>query len=142
MSDLGPGQALFAFVRYWSRRAGERGSDQGNLVLVTEAVNTLSRHGTPATVNAVAHEIGIDQSGASRLIKAAAEAGYLTTRLASTDARRRDVSVTPPGAEMLEQAHGWQEEMFAQLTVGWSDRRRREFQAAMADLLRQSSGFD
>ncbi|GAB3735454.1 MarR family winged helix-turn-helix transcriptional regulator [Amycolatopsis oliviviridis] len=139
MSDPGPGQALFAFVRHWARRstAGDL-ADQGRLVLVGEAVHSLAGREVPATVNAIAREVGIDQSGVSRLIKAAVEAGYLSMESSRTDARRREVSLTPAGLVMLDQAHRWQEEVFYQLTVGWSERRRRDFRQAMGDLIDRS----
>jgi MarR family transcriptional regulator, organic hydroperoxide resistance regulator len=128
----GPGQLLFTFVRHWSRRAATGDAtvaEQGRLVLVTEAVHALA---------AVARELGIDQSGASRLIRSAVEARYLTTARGRGDGRRREVSVTDTGAAALRHAHAWQEEVFAELTAGWSGRRREDFRSAMADLLSRS----
>ncbi|WP_345599142.1 MarR family winged helix-turn-helix transcriptional regulator [Thermocatellispora tengchongensis] len=107
-------------------------------MLVTEAVAALAGRDEPATVNAVADEIGIDQSGASRLIKSAVEAGYLTMTTAPSDGRRREVSVTPAGRTALRHAHAWQEKVFAELTAGWSRQRRDDFQRAMADLIARS----
>jgi MarR family transcriptional regulator, organic hydroperoxide resistance regulator len=137
----GPGQLLFTFVRHWSRRAATGDAtvaEQGRLVLVTEAVHALAARAEPATVNAVARELGIDQSGASRLIRSAVEARYLTTARGRGDGRRREVSVTDTGAAALRHAHAWQEEVFAELTAGWSGRRREDFRSAMADLLSRS----
>ncbi|WP_245681612.1 MarR family winged helix-turn-helix transcriptional regulator [Actinomadura kijaniata] len=128
-SGAGPGRLLFAFVRHWSRRASAADHDvaeRGRLVLVTEAVHSLTQRGIAATVNAVAHEIGIDQSGASRLVKSA------------TDGRRRQMTVTPSGWAMLERAHDRQEQVFDRLTEGWSEQRRLDFQRAMADLIGRS----
>ena len=141
MSTPGPGQLLFAFVRHWSRRPAAGGSavaELGRLVLVTEAVHSLVSRGVAATVNAIGEEIGIDQSGASRLIRNATEAGYLTMRAPDTDARRRHATITPSGSALLERAHEWQEQVFDRLTEGWSQRRRRDFQQAMADLMASS----
>jgi DNA-binding MarR family transcriptional regulator len=141
MSAAGPGQLLFGFVRHWSRRstAGDASvAEQGRLVLVTEAVAALVGRDEPATVNAVADEIGIDQSGASRLIKSAVDAGYLTMTTAPSDGRRREAAVTPIGHTALRQAHAWQERMFDELTAGWSQQRRDDFQTAMADLIARS----
>jgi DNA-binding MarR family transcriptional regulator len=139
--EAGPGQVLFEFVRHWSRRwAGSDGAgaaEQGRLVLVTEAVHSLSRRGG-ATVNAVADEIGIDQSGASRLVNSAVAAGYLRIRASRTDGRRREVSVTAAGISMLDDAHQWQEKVFADLTVQWTDQQRSDFRQAMLSLLRRS----
>ena len=105
--------------------------------MVVESVHAVSGR-RAATVNAVAHEIGIDQSGASRLVKEAAAAGYLVLRTADGDARRREVDVTPAGHELLEQAHAWQEEVFAQLTANWSERRRTQFRRDLLSLLERS----
>ncbi|HEY3504746.1 MAG TPA: MarR family winged helix-turn-helix transcriptional regulator [Actinocatenispora sp.] len=140
----GPGQVLFGFVRHWSRRTapGDAELDQGRLVLVGETVHALGRRGVPATVNAIAHEIGIDQSGASRLVRSATAAGYLVLAASGADARRREASLTPAGRTMLDRAHRWQEEVFGRLTTGWSERRRREFQQAMTDLMDRSHAMD
>ncbi|MEV5555389.1 MarR family winged helix-turn-helix transcriptional regulator [Nonomuraea wenchangensis] len=145
MSDPGPGQVLFAFVRYWSRRpqAGDPElAEQGRLVLVAEAVHALTGRGVPATVNAVAHEIGIDQSGASRLVRSAREAGYLTMGGPGADGRRRRAALTPAGLALLDHAHDWQEQVFDRLTEGWSERRRRDFRQAMTELMERSCTLD
>ncbi|MBB3665266.1 DNA-binding MarR family transcriptional regulator [Prauserella sediminis] len=144
MTVLGPGQVLFHFVRHWSRRsaAADTGGEQGRLVLVCEAVHALRLRASPATVNAIAQEVGIDQSGASRLIKSATSAGYLVMAASATDGRRREASLTSAGRSMLDQAHRWQEEVFAELTTGWSDKKRRDFQRAMTDLMDRSYEMD
>jgi DNA-binding MarR family transcriptional regulator len=49
------------------------------------------------------------------------------------------VGVTDAGVELIEQAHAWQEEVFARLTEGWSERRRTEFHKAMASLVERSN---
>jgi MarR family transcriptional regulator, organic hydroperoxide resistance regulator len=132
---------LFAFVRHWSRRSAAGGhavAEQGRLVLVVEAVHSLARRGIPATVNAIGDEIGIDQSGASRLLQNATAVGYLTMRASDADGRRRQATVTPSGHVLLDQAHDWQEKVFDRLTEGWSPERRRDFQQAMTDLIDRS----
>jgi DNA-binding MarR family transcriptional regulator len=138
MTPAGPGQVLFAFVRHWSRRSSGEAVERGRLVLVTEAVHALDRRGIPATVNAVGEEIGIDQSGASRLVRNATEAGVLTMRAPAHDGRRRHVAITASGSALLEGAHAWQERVFDRLTEGWSEQRRRDFQQAMTDLIDSS----
>lgn len=162
MSSPGPGQILFTFVRHWSRRSqtaapsggtatgvgvgvgdgGAGDAEQGRLVLVTEAVNSLARRGAAATVNAVAHEIGIDQSGASRLVKSATEGGYLAMQASASDGRRRQATVTAAGHALLDHAHVWQEAVFDRLTEGWSERRRKDFASAMAELIERSQTLD
>lgn len=73
--------------------------------MVTEAV--AAHQG--ATVNEVADELGIDQSGASRFLAQAVERGYLRKVTSPTDARQRRLLVTNKGAKMLDSAHQWQE---------------------------------
>jgi DNA-binding MarR family transcriptional regulator len=140
VTDLGPGQVLFHFVRHWSRRlfAADTSGEQGRLVLVCEAVYALTLRRTPATVNAIAQEVGIDQSGASRLIKSATSAGYLVMAASAADGRRREASLTSEGRSMLNQAHRWQEEVFAEMTSAWTNEKRRDFQQAMTDLVERS----
>lgn len=144
MTGQGPGQVLFHFVRHWSRRpiSENAGGEQGRLVLVCEAVHALGRRRIPATVNAIAHEIGIDQSGASRLIKTAEAAGHVTMAAAPADGRRREASLTPEGRSMLDEAHRWQEAVFVELTTGWSDEKRFDFQQVMTDLMERSYVMD
>lgn len=145
VEQRGPGQVLFEFVRHWSRRSNQdqsdSGAERGRLVLVTEAVQSVARR-EPATINAVAHELGLDQSGASRLVKSAVAGGYLRMRAPAADGRRRHVTVTPAGLELLAQAHSWQESVFDQLAEGWSDEQRRHFQQAMLTLLDRSHMLD
>ena len=111
-------------------------------MLVAEAIRSLTERGVAATVNAIAHEIGIDQSGASRLMKSAAAAGYLALEASAADGRRREASLTVAGRSMLNQAHRWQEELFLHLAADWSQNRRREFQRAMTDLMDRSYELD
>ena len=141
MSKPGSGELLFRFARRWSRRSAIDDAvtaEQGRLLLVVEAVASLIDRGQSATVNAVASEIGIDQSGASRLVKSAVDVGYVAMTTAQTDRRRREVTVMPSGDAVLREAHTWQEQVFGELTVGWSRLRREEFHAAMTDLVRRS----
>lgn len=145
MTSARPGQVLFAFVRHWSRRSPDGDpavAEHGRLVLVTEAVHALTQRGIAATVSTVAREIGIDQSGASRLVKVATEAGYVTVQASEADGRIRQATVTPSGHALLEHAHEWQERVFDELTQGWGEQRRRGFQEAMSELMHRSHAFD
>jgi MarR family transcriptional regulator, organic hydroperoxide resistance regulator len=44
----------------------------------------------------------------------------------------------PTGHAVLRQAHAWQEQIFNDLTAGWSRQRRDDFQSAMTDLITRS----
>lgn len=145
MTDAGPGRLLFEFVRHFSHRARPDGgpvAEQGRLILVTETVAALVERGRPATVNAVADDLGIDQSGASRLLKAGVEVGYLVMAAAPDDGRRREAAPTPAGWAALVDARAWQERVFDELTAGWSRRRREDFRGDLAELLSRSRERD
>lgn len=138
MSDPGAGQALFSFVRHWSRRwngtaDGERAA-RGRDVLAVEAVNALSHRGEP-TVNDVAAELGLDQSNASRLLTHAAEAGYLALSRSVVDRRQRTVALTESGHQLLTAAHVWQDNVFEALTAEWTAHECAEFERAMRRLV-------
>jgi DNA-binding MarR family transcriptional regulator len=134
----GPGQMLFQFVRFWSRRWTGAGSgvdvERGRDVMVTEAVIVHSDRGG-ATINQVAEELGIDQSGASRMVADAVARGYLSKEPA-VDARQRVVQVTEHGRELVTQAHAWQETTFANLTADWTPADVEQFTRLMHRLCR------
>ncbi|MEV0284291.1 hypothetical protein AB0H36_09250 [Kribbella sp. NPDC050820] len=52
--------------------------------------------------------------------------------------RRRHVTVTQAGLDMLDHEHQWQEEVFDHLTTGWTIRQRTTFHQAMQSLLNRS----
>ncbi|MDX2968399.1 MarR family winged helix-turn-helix transcriptional regulator [Kribbella solani] len=126
-----PGQSLFGVVRYWSRRWTSAGQavdvERGRDVMVAEAVAGLQGSGG-ATVNQVADELGIDQSGASRFISQAVERGYLHKVASPSDARHRLLRVTDEGDRLLDSAHRWQDSVFAELIAGWPADDVRQFQ--------------
>jgi DNA-binding MarR family transcriptional regulator len=122
----GAGQALFGLVRFWSRRwalraaaepTGEERRVQG--VLVLEAVDSAGRDRAEVSVADVAHQLGIDQSGASRFVTAAISDGYIWRTASTVDRRRAVLAPTPAGRELLANSHAWQEQAFATLTAHW-----------------------
>jgi DNA-binding MarR family transcriptional regulator len=139
----GPGQALFRFVRYWSRRwtgAGQAiDTERGRDVMVTEAVQSLEKQGG-ATVNDVADELGIDQSGASRFITQAVDRGYLRKIASPRDARQRLLVVTDEGTALVAAAHRWQEQVFDNLTTEWSPTEVEQFHQLMERLVHARRG--
>lgn len=122
----GAGPALFRLVRFWSRRwpakvADELTGEQRRVqdVLVLEAVDTAGRRRTEVSVADVAHQLGIDRSGASRFVADSVARGYLRRAGSTVDARRAVLVITAAGRELLAGAHTWQDEVFATLTAGW-----------------------
>ena len=137
--DAGP--ALFQLVRFWSRRwvtqasrdlPGEPG--HARHVLVVEAVHA----GQPdVTVNTVARQLGVDHSGASRMVREAITAGYLTRAASTHDRRRASVQLTDHGNQLLEGSHQWQRQTFERLTADWSSRDRDQFASYLQRLAEQ-----
>lgn len=116
------GPALFQLVRFWSRRwlrDDHREPDDHALdILVLEAVDAATRTQTPS-VGAVAAQLGIDRSGASRLVAAAAEHGYLVRRTHAADARRVELGITRSGRALLDAARRWQSAAFLDIVADW-----------------------
>jgi DNA-binding MarR family transcriptional regulator len=138
MTDGGP--ALFRLVRFWSRRWTTRASEEltGEMrhvqhILVVEAVDAMRGE---ATVNAVAHQLGLDHSGASRMVRDAAAAGYLTRGESEEDRRRTVVRLTAEGSELLTGARQWQQRAFDDLTATWDPKDKAQF----AGYLRRMAG--
>ncbi|MFJ4654763.1 MarR family winged helix-turn-helix transcriptional regulator [Nocardia sp. NPDC088792] len=96
-------------------------------IQVVEAVAAALRTGDEATVTTVAEQLGLDHSGASRMVRDAIAAGHLA-RLDSTHDRRRVVlQLTSDGNNLLTASHDWQRHCFDQLTATWSEPDRHRF---------------
>ncbi|MFI5718225.1 MarR family winged helix-turn-helix transcriptional regulator [Nocardia sp. NPDC051750] len=134
-ADGGP--ALFRLVRFWSRRWSGRifdphttqPADAGRVqhIQVLEAVSAALRSRDQATVTDVATQLGIDHSGASRMVRDATTAGYLIRTTSSHDRRRAVLHLTKSGDRLLATSHAWQRECFDQLTATWPPHDRHQF---------------
>ncbi len=131
------GPALFRLVRFWSRRWTNRASedltgrpDHVQHILVVEAVRTAEE----ATVGTVAHQLGLDHSGASRMVRDAVAAGYLDRSGSEHDRRRVRLRLTPAGDDLLAGSHRWQSQVFDDLTTGWAPHDRDQFAAYLRRL--------
>jgi DNA-binding MarR family transcriptional regulator len=128
VSELeGAGVALFRLVRFWSRRWVMTPPDRVTAemarvrdIMVLEAVDAAAAKAQTVSVADVAHELGIDHSGASRMVSEATRHGYLVREAAADDGRRATLTLTQDGHDVLAAAHTYQDEVFAQLTAGWS----------------------
>ena len=135
MTSAEGGPALFRLVRFWSRRwargVAAGAGDTAQHVLTVEAVITCcaSGAGDPdgATVGDVARRLGLDQSGASRMVAAAAAAGYVERARAAADGRRSVLRLTPEGRALIDSSHRWQRDTFAELTTTWDEKDRAQF---------------
>lgn len=137
-ADGGP--ALFRLVRFWSRRwtgqaAEELTGEPRHVqhILVVEAVHTTGE----ANVATVAHQLGLDHSGASRMVRDAVAAGYLVRAASAHDRRSASLRLTGEGRALLDGSRAWQRRAFAQLTAGWQEEDRRRFAGYLERLARE-----
>ncbi|MCA1645593.1 MAG: MarR family transcriptional regulator, partial [Chloroflexi bacterium] len=112
----GAGPALFRLVRFWSRRwatqaADAAATDRALDIVVLEAIDAASSAG-PVAISQVADQLGLDHSGASRMVAAAARRGLVTKLSSADDARRVVLAITQPGRELLTAARAWQDHVF------------------------------
>ena len=141
------GPALFRMVRYWSRRWVNRTSEEltGEMrhvhhILVVEAVDSGRAHLAEVTVATVANHLGLDHSGASRMVRDAVSAGYLERGTSSQDRRQVALHLTDSGRELLAGSHEWQRLTFDRLTADWSPADRQRFAGYLVRLAAQVEG--
>jgi DNA-binding MarR family transcriptional regulator len=119
----GGGQALFGFVRFWSRRWTGVGlgvdAERGQDVMVLEAVHAVAGAQPAVAVNDIARELGVDQSGASRMVQRAERLGLLTRQRSGRIGTPASIALTASGERVLHQAHAWQDDVLRTLTADW-----------------------
>lgn len=115
------GPALFGLVRFWSRRWMHHGAEADAVVVdiaVLEAVDAAQRS-DDTSVAAVAEQLGIDRSGASRMITRATHHRLLGKFPADDDQRRLQLDITAAGRALLRDARAWQTATFQELVADW-----------------------
>ncbi|MGS2643815.1 MarR family winged helix-turn-helix transcriptional regulator [Streptosporangium sp. G12] len=148
------GPALFALVRYWSRRWPQRvaGDDaEGGHVSRVVVVDIIGGRGEGGEsgcvggsggfgeagvtgggggrtgVRAVADALGVDRSVASRMVADAVAAGLVRRGTMERDARHADLELTASGRELLAAARRWQNDTFDAFTAHWPAEDRETF---------------
>ncbi|WP_051020220.1 MarR family winged helix-turn-helix transcriptional regulator [Nocardia araoensis] len=150
-SEADGGPALFRLVRFWSRRwvsqalTGAPAGPGGDLrqvqhIQVVEAVASTLRGAEEATVTAVATHLGLDHSGASRMVRDAVTAGFLVRADSVHDRRRVVLCLTDAGHRLLAASRDWQRRCFDQLTATWDEPDRRRFAAYLQRLADEATG--
>ncbi|WP_106397359.1 MarR family winged helix-turn-helix transcriptional regulator [Actinocorallia populi] len=130
------GSSLLRLRRVWARpdlvrkvgeqTPGSRPLQLSNLMVVT-AVGRLGACGGEVTVGAVAERLEIDPSTASRLVGHAIDAGFVTRRPSTSDARRADLQLTETGLRVLESADEHRNAYVSRVMRTWPEADRREF---------------
>lgn len=91
----------------------------------------LANHG-PRTVSEVAEHIGVDQPRASRLVRAAVEAGHVRRESDANDARRSILVITESGRTALSALLGRRRGAVERALADFSDDERAQFAALFA----------
>ncbi len=134
-SQMGPGVALFRFIRHWARRAPQQialettgSSNDVRRVVVADIVGAAqeSRHAS-IDVRSVAEALGIDRSVASRMVADAVQAGLVARGVSSADSRHAALELTDQGRELVAAARQWQDNVFDAYTKDWATEDRRTF---------------
>jgi DNA-binding MarR family transcriptional regulator len=106
-------------------------------VLTVDAVAACGERADGPTVGDVARLLGLDHSGASRMVAAAAERGYLARDRGAADARRVVLRPTVAGRDLIESSRRWQQATFEELTASWADEDRARFAGYLQRLAEQ-----
>lgn len=104
---------LGAVKRDMWRRAG---FEQAQTIAV---LNVVYRRG-PVRVGAVAEDLHVDMSVASRQLSALEEAGHIERTFDPDDGRSRLLAITPAGEQALGEAHDSMVGVFATTVADWS----------------------
>lgn len=124
-------QALFQLARMYGRPTRQvLGESDGRAVelsriLVVQAVGALD--GRAATVGAVARQLDVDPSTASRLVAETVREGYLVRAPGQSDARRAVLALTPAGQQLAGAALRYQRSVFERATQDWPAPEREAF---------------
>lgn len=135
------GSSLFQLRRVWARpdlmrkireqTPGSRPLQLSNLMVVS-VVGRLGERGAEVTIGAVAERLEIDPSTASRLVGHAIDAGFVSRRPSSADARRANLQLTEAGRRVLESADRHRNAYVAGAMRSWPESDRREFARLLA----------
>lgn len=90
-------------------------------------INVVDEAAGEITVGAVADQLNVDPSVASRMVSDCIDAGYLQRAASATDGRRTVLTLTPEGIALRDHFRQLQRKAFEQITSAWPDAERLEF---------------
>jgi DNA-binding MarR family transcriptional regulator len=124
-------QALFRLGRLFARNGLASGhparAQELSRILIVQAVEAVQATAQEATIGAVAQQLAVDPSTASRLVADAIKDGYLARSASLTDNRRVQLGLTEDGRALAQNARDYQLSIFQQVTGDWTDQERAEF---------------
>ena len=131
MNGIGP-----AFSRLRRHAPGGRKDFSRQLVL-----NIVAEGAGEITVGAVAEQIKVDPSVASRMVTDCITAGYLRRTASQQDSRRTVLQVTPAGEALRESFAAQQRQAFEEITAHWPDPERVQFARLLHRYADDSAAF-
>jgi DNA-binding MarR family transcriptional regulator len=127
-------RSLFRFGRAFARlpmrdllAGGGAQASELSAILVVQSVEAAYRDGQDVTVGAIAAQLGIDPSTASRLVAQAERAGLIDRRASPRDARASFLSLTAKGRVLADGAARYQRVVFESATGDWSVEEKQSF---------------
>lgn len=139
LDDVG---AAFARLRRRTNRSlTDRGMSKRDLTR-NLIINIVDEADAEITVGAVADQLNVDPSVASRMVTDCIDSGYLKRAASTTDGRRTVLKLTPEGLDLRNQFRRLQRETFEQITSAWSDSERLLFAELLVRYADDSSRFN
>ena len=108
--------------------------EMSSVLVVHEVAAGPRTGGTDVSVGLVAARLDVDESTASRLVKAAESAGFVDRSTSVVDNRRSALALTTSGRRLLEAAAAYRLAYLRRLLEGWEAQE-------LADFARQLSRF-
>ncbi|GGS97056.1 hypothetical protein GCM10010156_64070 [Planobispora rosea] len=137
MNEVTPAAAIDAALlrlrRIWSRPlrarkvAEAQRPVQMSTVMVVHAVHRLGLELAEVTVGAVAEQLDVDPSTASRLVNEAIASGLVEREESEVDARRARLVLSAPGRRVLGAVTGYRRDYLDGLIAGWDRADREDF---------------
>ncbi|WP_326643101.1 MarR family winged helix-turn-helix transcriptional regulator [Streptosporangium sp. NBC_01755] len=130
--------ALFRLRRIWSRPLRARKAEESQRpvpmsnVMVVHAVHKLSLDVSEVTVGAVAEQLDVDPSTASRLVNDAIGAGFVEREESVVDARRARLVLSERGRRVLEAVVRHRRTYLDSLMADWDEQDREAFARFLA----------
>ena len=107
-----------------------------NLVL-----NVVADRDGEITVGAVAEELKVDPSVASRMVSDCIASGYLLRAASQDDGRRTVLQLTPEGQNLRNQFAQQQRDAFERITADWPESERIQFARLLLKYTEASAAF-
>lgn len=90
-------------------------------------INVVDEAAGEITVGAVADQLNVDPSVASRMVTDCIDSGYLQRAASASDGRRTVLRMTPAGVALRDRFRSLQRETFEEITSAWTTAERLEF---------------